>query len=278
MYSTQSLIEIALKEDIGSGDITTDNLVAPDVGGHGVIIAKEKAVIAGLDIVYRVFEQLDPKIIFRPECKDGDIVMDGGIVLKVEGKLRSLLMGERTALNFLQHLSGIATHVRLYVDRLANKKVRLVDTRKTTPGLRVLEKYAVRVGGAYNHRMGLYDGVLIKDNHIATCGGIAKAVKRTRNNVSHLIKIEVEVSGLDEVKEAVEVGADVIMLDNMDIDRIKQSIEYIDGRALVEVSGRITIENLNRLADVGVDIISVGALTHSARSVDLSMRIKGLRN
>lgn len=273
MYSIQSLIETALKEDIGSGDITTDNLVAPDVRGHGLIIAREKAVIAGLDIAYRVFEQLDPEIIFKPECKDGDTLMDGGIVLKVEGKLRSLLMGERTALNFLQHLSGIATHVRSYVDRLANKKVRLVDTRKTTPGLRVLEKYAVRVGGACNHRMGLYDGVLIKDNHIAACGGITKAVKHIRNNVSHLIKIEVEVSGLDEVKEAVGAGADVIMLDNMDFGWIKQSIEYIDKRALVEVSGRITIESLNRLADVGVDIISVGALTHSARSIDLSMRI-----
>lgn len=276
MYSIQSLIETALKEDIGSGDITTDNLVAPDVRGKGVLVAREKAVIAGLDIARLVFEQLDPKIIFRPECKDGDTVMDGGIVLKVEGKLRSLLMGERTALNFLQCLSGIATHVRSYVDRLANKKVRLVDTRKTTPGLRVLEKYAVRVGGAYNHRMGLYDGVLIKDNHIAACGGITKAVKHIRNNVSHLIKIEVEVSSLDEVKEAVKAGADVIMLDNMDIDRIKQSIKYIDGRALVEVSGRITIESLNRLADVGVDIISVGALTHSARSVDLSMRIEAI--
>ncbi|HUV51293.1 MAG TPA: carboxylating nicotinate-nucleotide diphosphorylase [Anaerolineae bacterium] len=274
MYLMQDLIKTALKEDIGSGDITTDNLVANDAGGHGVIVAREKAVIAGLDIAYRVFEQLDPKIIFKPECKDGDTVMDGGIVLRVEGKLQSLLIGERTALNFLQHLSGIATHVRSYVDRLANKKVRLVDTRKTTPGLRVLEKYAVRVGGAFNHRMGLYDGVLIKDNHIAACGGITKAVKRIRNNISHLIKIEVEVSSLDEVKEAVEAGADVIMLDNMDIDRMKQSIKHIDGRALVEVSGRVTIERLNSLADIGVDIISAGALTHSARSVDLSMRIK----
>ena len=276
MYSIQSLIETALKEDIGSGDITTDNLVAPDAGGNGVIIAKEKAVIAGLDIVRRVFEHLDPKIIFRPECKDGDIVMDGGIVLKVEGKLRSLLMGERTALNFLQHLSGIATHVRSYVDRLANKEVHLVDTRKTTPGLRVLEKYAVRVGGAYNHRMGLYDGVLIKDNHIAACGGITKAVEHIQNKVSHLLKIEVEVSSLNEVKEAVEAGVDVIMLDNMDLDRIRQSIKHIDGRALVEVSGQITIKSLNQLADVGVDIISVGALTHSARSVDLSMRIEDI--
>lgn len=276
MYSIQSLVETALKEDIGSGDITTDNLVAHDAGGHGVIIAREKAVIAGLDIAHRVFEHLDPKIIFRPGCKDGDTVMDGEIVLKVEGKLRSLLIGERTALNFLQRLSGIATHVRSYVDRLANKKVRLVDTRKTTPGLRVLEKYAVRVGGAYNHRMGLYDGVLIKDNHIAACGGITNAVKHIRNNVSHLIKIEVEVSSLDEVREAVKAGADVIMLDNMDIGRIKQSIKHIDGRALVEVSGRITTKSLNRLADVGVDIISVGALTHSARSVDLSMRIEDI--
>ena len=273
MNSIQHLIEIALKEDIGPGDITTDNLVGPDLEGQGVIIAKEPLVIAGLDIAKQVFEHLDPKVIFKPEYSDGDAVKDGETIANVEGKLRALLAGERTALNFIQRLSGIATYVRSYVDELANKSVRLVDTRKTAPGWRVLEKYAVRAGGAHNHRMGLYDGVLIKDNHIAACGGIKEAVNRIRTKVSHLVKIEVEVSDLDQVKDALGAGADVIMLDNMDIQQIKEAIAFIDGKALVEVSGGITRSGLKRLADTGVDIISVGALTHSARSVDISMRI-----
>ncbi|MCP4106092.1 MAG: carboxylating nicotinate-nucleotide diphosphorylase [Desulfobacteraceae bacterium] len=270
---TAHLIETALKEDIGPGDITTDNLIAPDAQGKGTIIAKEALVIAGLDIAKQVFETLDSEIIFKPGYKDGDYIEKGETVARVEGRLRSLLIGERTALNFLQRLSGIATHVRSYVKVLENKTVRLVDTRKTTPGWRVLEKYAVRVGGAYNHRMGLFDGVLIKDNHIAAFGGIAKSIECIRNNVSHLVKTEVEVSSLEQVKEAVNAGADVIMLDNMDIPRIKQAVSLIKGKAVVEVSGGITKENLALLADTGVDIISVGALTHSARCVDLSMAI-----
>ena len=274
MYSIESLIKTALNEDIGSGDITTDNLIAPDLAGRGVVVARENIVVAGLDVACRVFECLDPEIIFRPECKDGDTVLNDKVILKVEGKLRNILMGERTALNFLQHLSGIATHVRSYVDMLGDRKVRLVDTRKTTPGLRVLEKYAVRIGGAFNHRMGLYDGVLIKDNHIAACGSIKKAVQNIRDNVSHLLKIEVEVSSLTQVRDAIEAGVDVIMLDNMGLDMIKQSIKYIDKRSLVEVSGQITKDTLNQMADSGVDIISVGALTHSAGSVDLSMHIE----
>jgi len=274
MYSIENLIKTALNEDIGSGDITTDNLIAPDLAGRGVVVARENIVVAGLDVACRVFECLDPEIIFRPECKDGDTVLNDKVILKVEGKLRNILMGERTALNFLQHLSGIATHVRSYVDMLGDRKVRLVDTRKTTPGLRVLEKYAVRIGGAFNHRMGLYDGVLIKDNHIAACGSIKKAVQNIRDNVSHLLKIEVEVSSLTQVRDAIEAGVDVIMLDNMGLDMIKQSIKYIDKRSLVEVSGQITKDTLNQMADSGVDIISVGALTHSAGSVDLSMHIE----
>ncbi len=187
-----------------------------------------------------------------------------------------MLTGERTALNFLQRLSGIATFVRSYVDELANQSVRLVDTRKTAPGWRVLEKYAVRMGGAHNHRMGLYDGVLIKDNHIAACGGIIKAVDRIRANVSHFVKIEVEVSDMSQVKEAMDAGADVIMLDNMNIQKIKEAVVFINGKAVVEVSGGITKKGLKPLADTGVDIISVGALTHSARCVDISMRISPL--
>lgn len=273
MNSIEQLIEIALQEDIGSGDITTDNLVEPDVKGYGKIIAKEQLVIAGLDIARRVFEHLDPRIIYRPLFADSDRVENGEVVVEVEGKLRGLLVGERTALNFLQRLSGIATYVRSYADTLGDRDVRLVDTRKTVPGWRKLEKYAVRIGGAYNHRMGLYDGVLIKDNHIAVCGGIKKAVKNIRSNVSHFTKIEVEVSDFDGVREAMDSGADIIMLDNMDIKQIKEAVEFINGKALVEVSGGITRDSLNKLADAGVDIISSGALTHHAKSVDLSMQI-----
>ena len=276
MNSIQHLIEIALKEDIGPGDITTDNLVGPDLEGKGVITAKEPLVIAGLDVARQVFEHLDNEVIFRAGYKDGDVIKDGGTVAEVEGKLKVLLTGERTALNFLQRLSGIATCVRSYVDELANKSVRLVDTRKTAPGWRVLEKYAVRMGGAHNHRMGLYDGVLIKDNHIAACGGIIKAVDRIRANVSHLVKIEVEVSDLSQVKDAMDAGADVIMLDNMNIQKIKEAVAFINGKAVVEVSGGITKKGLKPLADTGVDIISVGALTHSARCVDISMLINPL--
>jgi nicotinate-nucleotide pyrophosphorylase (carboxylating) len=276
MNSIQHLIEIALQEDIGPGDITTDNLVGPDLEGKGVITAKEPLVIAGLDVARQVFEHLDHEVIFRAGYEDGDVIKDGGTVAEVEGKLQVLLKGERTALNFLQRLSGIATCVRSYVDELANQSVRLVDTRKTAPGWRVLEKYAVRMGGAHNHRMGLYDGVLIKDNHIAACGGIIKAVDRIRANVSHLVKIEVEVSDLSQVKDAMDAGADVIMLDNMNIQKIKEAVAFINGKAAVEVSGGITKKGLKPLAVTGVDIISVGALTHSARCVDISMRISPL--
>ena len=273
MHSTKDLIEIALKEDVGSGDITTDNLVDQNLEGTGLFTAKEPLVISGLDIVRQVFEYLDPNVIFKPRYKDGDAVEEGKILLEVEGKLHALLVGERTALNFLQRLSGISTYVRSYIERLGKKNIRIVDTRKTTPGWRVLEKYAVRVGGAYNHRMGLYDGVLIKDNHIIACGGITRAVERIRKNISHLVKIEVEVSDMSGVKEAVEAGADVIMLDNMNIRQIKEAIDFIHGKAIVEVSGGITKDDLVPLADTGVDIISVGALTHSARCVDISMSI-----
>ncbi|MGD9105360.1 MAG: carboxylating nicotinate-nucleotide diphosphorylase [Desulfobacterales bacterium] len=274
MNSTQHLITIALKEDIGSGDITTDNLVDPNLEGKGVIIAKEPLVIAGLDVAGQVFKHLNDNVIFVPAYVDGDLVKEGEIIATVKGKLRALLSGERTALNFLQRLSGIATCVRSYVDELKNKRVRLVDTRKTTPGWRVLEKYAVTMGGAYNHRMGLYDGVLIKDNHIAAFGDIKKAVDRIRTRVSHLVKIEVEVSTLEQVKDALRAGADVIMLDNMSIGQIKKAVAFIDEKALVEVSGNITRSGLKFLADAGVDIISVGALTHSAGCVDMSMRIE----
>jgi len=273
MNTIQHLIEIALKEDIGPGDITTENLIDPQHKGKGDIIAKEPLIVAGLDVARRVFKYLDPDVMFRSEYNDGDLVKQGDRLANVQGTLRALLSGERTALNFLQHLSGISTFVRSFVNELSGKTIRLVDTRKTTPGWRALEKYAVRVGGAHNHRMGLYDGVLIKDNHIAAFGGIKKAIDHIRTKISHLLKIEVEVSSMDQVKEALEARADVIMLDNMSIRQIKEATALIDGRAIVELSGNVTKSALKSLADTGADIISVGALTHSARCVDISMQI-----
>jgi nicotinate-nucleotide pyrophosphorylase (carboxylating) len=268
------LIDLAFAEDIGTGDITTDYLVSSDSRGSAIIIAKEDLVLAGLDVARTVFQRLDPEVQLQSAHQDGAEIACGEIVLHLEGNLRALLTGERPALNFLQHLSGIATHVQTYVKALNNSRVRLVDTRKTTPGWRALEKYAVRMGGAHNHRMGLYDGVLIKDNHIAACGGIQQAVAAARKQISHLLKIEVEVTDLAGVHQALESGADVIMLDNMDIPHIREAVSVIQNRAIVEVSGGITLKNLTELSETGVDLISVGALTHSARAVDLSMRIQ----
>jgi nicotinate-nucleotide pyrophosphorylase (carboxylating) len=273
MHTTEELIQLALKEDIGPGDITTDHLVAPDTAGKGTIVAKQDLVIAGLPVAEKVFKLLEPTIACDMRFKDGDRVSTGSVVMRIDGSLSALLKGERTALNFLQRLSGIATQTRAYVEAVAGTAVKLVDTRKTTPGWRVLEKYAVRMGGARNHRMGLYDGVLIKDNHIAVCGGIAGAVDKIRQAVSHLVKVEVEAATLEEVREALAAGADVIMLDNMNLQQIKEAVGIIAKKALVEVSGGITRDRLGELARTGVDLISIGALTHSAVAVDLSMSI-----
>jgi nicotinate-nucleotide pyrophosphorylase (carboxylating) len=274
MHTTDDLIQLALKEDIGPGDITTDNLVASDTRGTGTIVAKQDLVIAGLKVAERVFTTLEPAIDVESLFTDGDRVPTGSTVVRIEGTLGTLLKGERTALNFLQRMSGIATQAREFVGEVAGTPVKLVDTRKTTPGWRVLEKYAVRTGGAHNHRMGLYDGVLIKDNHIAVSGGSANAVKKARQAISHLVKVEVEASTMNEVKEALAAGADIIMLDNMDLDQIRQAVRMIDKQALVEVSGGVTRKQLRDLAQTGVDLISIGALTHSAVAVDLSMRIE----
>jgi len=272
-HAIDQLIDIALQEDVGPGDITTEALVDPELQGKAVIVAKERLVLAGLDVAQKVFNRLDPNTCCKSNYTDGAIVKNGTTVFEIEGKLRALLIGERTALNFLQRLSGIATCVHAYVKKLGSTSVSLVDTRKTTPGWRVLEKYAVRIGGAKNHRMGLYDGILIKDNHIAACGSIGRAVVLARARASHLMKIEVEVSNLTETMEALKAGADVIMLDNMEIGQIREAVRLIGGRAVVEVSGRVTTADLQELANAGVNLISVGALTHSAKSVDMSMRI-----
>jgi nicotinate-nucleotide pyrophosphorylase (carboxylating) len=271
--TVKQLIEMALAEDIGLGDITTDYLIPDYQKGRGVIVAKEELVLAGIGVTKDVYTAIDAGLEFETTLSDGDAVKAGDEVLRVSGQLASILKGERTALNFLQRLSGIATNVNRFVKEMGDTPVRLVDTRKTTPGWRVLEKYAVRIGGAANHRMGLYDGILIKDNHITACGTITAAVKRARRHVSHLVKIEVEVGSIQEVEEAVAAGADVIMLDNMDLAQIREAVELINGKALVEVSGGVKKTDLKQLAETGVDLISVGALTHSAVAVDLSMRI-----
>lgn len=272
--TVRHLIELAFAEDIGSGDITSDYAIEAETRGEGYIVAKEDLIVCGTAVAEDVFRMLDPDVVISTVFSDGDAVKKGETVMTFAGNLRALLKGERTALNFLQRLSGIATNVRSYAEEMKGSTARLVDTRKTIPGFRTLEKYAVRVGGAYNHRMALYDGVLIKDNHIAACGGIQHAVDRIRRHVSHLVKIEVEVTTMDEVREALAAGADVIMLDNMDLDQIRDAVAVIDRRALVEVSGSVVKEQLKALAETGVDIISSGALTHQARAVDLSMRIK----
>ncbi|MCF8078849.1 MAG: carboxylating nicotinate-nucleotide diphosphorylase [Desulfobacterales bacterium] len=273
MPTLDHLIDIALEEDIGPGDITTDALIDPDLSGKGVVFARQDLVVAGLQVARRVFERVDPSLSVRFFCSEGKEIIAGDRVMVVEGRLAGMLTAERTALNFLQRLSGIATHVRRHVRLVEGKRARLVDTRKTTPGWRVLEKYAVRVGGAQNHRMGLFDGILIKDNHIAACGGIAAAVEKARQRAHHLVRIEVEVESIQEVQEALAAGVDVIMLDNMSLEQIQEAVARIAGRATVEISGGVRRDALPRLADTGVDLISVGALTHSAVSVDLSMEI-----
>lgn len=269
------IIEFALAEDIHTGDITTDTVVPPGRSGRARLIAKEPMVLAGLDVARQVFLAVDPSLRFTPRAADGDQLAVGTVMAEVEGDAASLLKGERVALNFLQRLCGIATVTSRYVAAVAGTGARIVDTRKTTPGLRVLEKYAVRVGGGTNHRTGLYDGVLIKENHIAAAGGITEAVRRARQGVPHTIRIEVETETLEEVREALAAGADIIMLDNMDVPTMREAVAIIGGRSLVEASGGVRLETVRAIAETGVDIISVGALTHSAPATDISMLLEG---
>lgn len=274
MHSIETLIEMALGEDIGFGDITTDSTVSPELAGFGDVFAKDNLIVSGLPVAQQVFKRVDPQLIFYSTFKDGDFIGIGQVVFSIQGSLASILKAERTALNFIQRLSGIATLTRTFTDLLKDSHVRIVDTRKTTPGWRALEKYAVKTGGGSNHRMGLYDGVLIKDNHIAACGGINAAVTRARKQIHHLVKIEVEVTNMTELTEALACGVDVIMLDNMTQEQIREAVKKINGQALVEVSGNVTIDNLRWFAQAGVDLISVGALTHSAKNADMSMKIR----
>jgi len=267
----EDLIKRALEEDIGYGDITTQSLIPAGQISRGVFIVKSPGVVAGIQVSEAVFRQLDSEITFEIFKNDGEVVVPGDVIAVVQGRTRALLTGERTALNFLQRLSGIATKTRKVVELIKDSSTRLVDTRKTTPGLRVLEKYAVSVGGARNHRFGLFDGVMIKDNHIQAVGNIGEAVAMARQKVPHTVKIEVEVEDLAQLREAVEAGADIIMLDNMGVDKMTEAVSIAGGRVLLEASGGIKESNIAEVARTGVDFISMGALTHSATSLDISL-------
>ncbi len=294
LEEVKPLVRLALKEDIGSGDITTKAIVPAGVKATGRIVAKERGIIAGLGVAELVFKMLENmmtgrtssgkcqnKIRFRTKVKDGDNVRKGQIIAEISGSARSVLTAERTVLNFLQRLSGIATFTAEFVDKVKPYNVKIMDTRKTTPGWRTLEKYAVRSGGGHNHRKGLYDGVLIKDNHIQVnrCSGasvIGEIVGLVRKKVPQGMKIEIEVKNLREVKEAVRAGADIIMLDNMNIRQMKKAVKIvhtsnIDHRPLLEASGGINLRNVKEIAKTGVDMISVGALTHSAKGLDINL-------
>jgi nicotinate-nucleotide pyrophosphorylase (carboxylating) len=269
-----SLIRLALEEDIGPGDVTTDAVVAPAAEGRAQLVARERMVPAGLAVFERTFTLLCPDMRFETDCEDGELVEPEARIGTVAGPLWAILQGERTALNFMQRMSGIATLTRRYVDRVRPYKARILDTRKTTPGHRWLEKYAVRVGGGVNHRFALFDGILIKDNHIRAAGSISKAVKLSRRGAAHLLRVEVEVEDLAGVEEALRAGTDIIMLDNMPPEDLRAAVRLVKGRALLEASGGIKLDTIEEVARTGVDFISVGALTHSARAVDLSLEIE----
>jgi nicotinate-nucleotide pyrophosphorylase (carboxylating) len=274
MDAIDRIIGQALEEDIHTGDITTRSVVPESRPAKARLIAKEQLLLAGIDVARRAFSCLDPQSVFSARFRDGDLLNKGDLIAEVTGDAFLLLQAERVALNLLQRMCGIATLTSRYVEAVAGTKARIVDTRKTTPGLRVLEKYAVRVGGGINHRTGLYDGVLIKENHIAAAGGITAAVSRARSYIPHTLKIEVETETLDQVNEALAAGAEIIMLDNMDCATMRRAVEVVAGRALLEASGGVNLETVCPIAETGVDIISVGALTHSCRAMDISMLLE----
>ena len=270
--NADDLILAALKEDITSEDITTSSVMPEYKAGEVTLICKEDGVIAGLEVFKRVFELLDNETEVEFFCKDGDAVTNGQKLAIVKGDIRVLLSGERTALNYLQRMSGIATYTSKIAKLLEGSKTKLLDTRKTTPNMRVFEKYAVKVGGGYNHRFNLSDGILLKDNHIGAAGGVKEAVKMAKEYAPFVRKIEVEVENLDMLKEALEAGADIIMLDNMSVEDMKEAVKLTAGKAETECSGNVTKENVERLVDIGVDYISSGALTHSSPILDLSLK------
>lgn len=267
------IIELALNEDIGAGDITTNTVIPGAMETQATMTAKADGVVAGLPIAKRVFDRLSNEIEWNPYVEEGARVKKGEVLVEIRGSYRALLTGERLALNFMQRMSGIATETAKYVDEIADFKTEILDTRKTLPGFRYLDKYSVKIGGGTNHRIGLYDMVMIKDNHIKVAGGITQAVREIRANIDCGIKIEVETTNLEEVQEAIDAGADIIMLDNMDNATMATAVGLVDGRAKVEASGNMNLDRLKGVAATGVDFISIGALTHSVVAMDISMNI-----
>ena len=271
----KKIIESALAEDIGTGDITTGATVSPKKKGTAQAMAKSDFVIAGLEVFEAVFQTVDNDIRVKKMISDGSRVRKGDIIAEVTGNLSGILQAERVALNLFQRMCGIATLTAKYVEAVRGKKTKILDTRKTVPGLRILDKMAVRIGGGTNHRTGLYDGVLIKDNHIEAAGGITAAVHAQRKCLSHHLKIEVETKNIQEVKEALKCGVDIIMLDNMTVDAMRKAVDFVAGRALLEASGNVNLGSIAEIAETGVDLISVGELTHSVRAADISLKVKG---
>lgn len=276
MFQFEELIEKALKEDIGTGDLST-LIISEETWGEARLYAKEQGIVSGLFIVEMVFKKVDPRTQIELIVKDGDKIVPGMLIMRVKGPLAGILQAERTALNFLQHLSGISSATGRLTGLVADLGVKVVDTRKTIPGMRSLQKYAVRVGGGHNHRFGLYDAVMLKDNHHAAVGSLKEAIHRVKDKVGHMVKIEVECETLDQVNEALASGVDVIMLDNMSLADMKLAVERIDHRVTVEASGGISEENIREIAETGVDIISVGRITHSVRAVDFSLVINDMK-
>lgn len=275
-HYAELIVKAALAEDIGAGDITTRAIVKRADTGTAHFIAKEEMVVAGLIVLDKVFNRLDKKIVIKAHASDGDAVKKGSVIAEVTGRLDAILVGERVALNFMQRLSGIATLTREYVRRVGKTGAKILDTRKTTPCMRILEKYAVRVGGGRSHRFGLFDSILIKDNHIKAAGSVGEALRRVNGKYMHRMPVEVEVRNIAEVRQALKERPDIIMLDNMPTVKIKEALKMIDNKALVEVSGGVSLSNVAGIAKTGVDFISVGALTHSARGVDISMKVVSL--
>jgi nicotinate-nucleotide pyrophosphorylase (carboxylating) len=267
-------IKLWLEEDIGTGDVTTMTTIPLDHRSKGIIHVKEDGIVAGIPVAKAVFAEVDSELIFEPKVTEGTSIKKGDVLATIEGNTRSILLGERLSLNLLQRMSGIATRTKQYVDQLEGLPTRLVDTRKTTPGHRMLEKYAVRVGGGHNHRFGLYDAVMIKDNHIKGAGGIAQAIQSARSNIPHTMKIEVEVENFEQLDLALAAGADIIMLDNMDLVAMKQAVALIRQQSphiVIEGSGSVTLETIKSIAQTGVDVISVGRLTYSVAALDISL-------
>ncbi|WP_143814755.1 carboxylating nicotinate-nucleotide diphosphorylase [Magnetofaba australis] len=267
-------VQNALAEDIGRGDITTNTFVPAGAEAEAVLVAKEDMVVCGLPVVREVFRQIDERIRILPEASDGAGVHAGNVICNIQGPARGILTGERVALNFFQNLSAVASLTSQYVERVDGLDCRIVDTRKTTPGMRLLQKYAVRVGGGHNHRMGLDDGVLIKENHIALAGSITNAVESMRSALTHLHRVEVETETIAQVREALEAGAHIIMLDNMSLEMMREAVAIAGGKALLEASGNVNLDNVRDVAETGVDLVSIGALTHSAGNKDVSLLVR----